>query len=66
MAPKEVRLCTIDEVPQFLQRQTIEDDLEGLKKDDLFLVSQYLDLGLTINTRKSEMICRLYEENVSK
>ena len=60
----EVR--TTDDVQDFLNSSTFEDDIENLNKDALLIISNYLDLGLTIHTRKSEMIRQIVKRTKSE
>ena len=59
------RINSLDEVQGFINRATFEDDLEDLNKDSLLLICSYLDLGLTIHTRKSEMIRQIVKKTKS-
>ena len=60
----EVR--TTDDVQDFLNSSTFGDDIENLNKDALLVISNYLDLGLTIHTRKSEMIRQIVKRTKSE
>ena len=59
-------VSNIDEVQAFLDSPTFEDDIENLTKDSLLIISTYLDLGLTIHTKKSEMIRQIVKHAKSE
>ena len=48
-------LTSVDDVQQFLNRDSLESDLEVLRKDELLLIAEYGDLEVRSTMKKQEV-----------